>query len=70
MTVDGVGTKVYIDYPEGAYKNCRLPILHAVVYSFYTGGRTYTVTYLYIPSEGADQTSKVDRMVQSLRYSA
>jgi hypothetical protein len=70
-TADGVtGTKISIDYTASAYKNCRLPIVHAVVYSFYTRGRAYTVTYLYIPSEGADQTSKVDRMVQSLRFSA
>lgn len=70
-TVDGVtGTKDYIDYTSAAYNNCRLPIVHAVVYSFYTRGREYTVTYLYIPSEGTDQTSKVDEMVQTLRFTA
>jgi hypothetical protein len=70
-TVDGVtGTKEYVDYTSAAYDNCRHPIMHAVVYSFYTGGRTYTVTYLYIPSEGADQESKVDEMVQTLRFTA
>jgi hypothetical protein len=44
--------------------------MHAVVYSFYTVGRAYTVTYLYIPSEGADQASNVDEMVQTLRFTA
>ena len=70
-TVDGVtGIREYIDYTAAAYNNCRLPIMHALVYSFQTGGRTYTVNYLYIPSEGADQTSGVDQMVQTLRFSA
>lgn len=70
-TVDGVtGTKQYIDYTGAAYNNCRLPVMHAVVYSFYTGGRAYTVTYLYIPSQGPDQATKVDQMVQTLRFSA
>jgi hypothetical protein len=70
-TVDGVtGTREYIDYTKAPYNNCRLPIMHALAYSFHTGGRTYTVTYLCIPSEGADQTSRVDQMVQTLRFSA
>jgi hypothetical protein len=70
-TVDGVtGTREYIDYTAAAYNNCRLPIMHALVYSFQTGGRTYTVVYMYIPSEVADQTSGVDQMVQTLRFSA
>jgi hypothetical protein len=69
--VDGVtGTKEYIDYTSAAYNSCRFPIMHAVVYSFYTRGRAYTLTYLYIPSEGADQTSNVDEMVQALRFTA
>jgi hypothetical protein len=69
--VDGVtGIKKYIDYTSAAYNNCRLPILHAVVYSFYTDGQAYTVTYLDIPSEGADQMSKVDEMVPTLRFTA
>lgn len=70
-TVDGVsGTKEYIDYTAAAYNDCRHPIMHAVVYSFSTGGRTYTVEYLYIPSDGPDQTSKVERLVQTLKFSA
>jgi hypothetical protein len=70
-TVDGVtGTREYIDYTEAAYQNCRLPIMHAVAYAFYTSGREYTIMYLYIPSEGADQTTSIDRMVQTLTFSA
>ncbi len=71
LTVDGVtGTREDIDYIAPAYDNCRYPIMRAVVYSFHTGGRTYTVEYLYIPSEGPDQMSKVDQMVQTLRFAA
>ncbi len=44
--------------------------MHALAYFFYTAGRAYTITYLYIPSDGADQTSNVDRMVQTLTFSA
>lgn len=70
-TVDGVtGTREYIDYTTAAYHNCRLPVMHALAYMFYTAGRAYTITYLDIPSEGADQTSDVDRMVQTLTFSA
>jgi hypothetical protein len=71
VTVDGVmGTKESIDYTATAYNDCRHPIEDAVVYSFYTGGRAYTVTYLYLPSEGADQTGEVDQLVQTLKFSA
>jgi hypothetical protein len=71
MTVEGVtGTKESIDYTAAAYNNCRHPIMRAVTYLFYTGGRAYTIEYLYIPSEGVDQTSNVDQMVQTLRFSA
>jgi hypothetical protein len=49
---------------------CRLPIVHAVVDSFDTRGRAYAVTHMYIPSEGADPTSNVDEMVQTLRFTA
>jgi hypothetical protein len=71
VTVDGVtGTKEYIDYTSAAYNNCDHPVMHRVVYAFYTRGRAYTVTYLYIPSEGADQANKVDEMVQTLRFTA
>jgi hypothetical protein len=71
MTVDGVtGTKEYIDYTAAAYNNCRRPIMHAVTYLFYTAGRAYTIEYLYIQSEGVDQTSNVDQMVRTLKFSA
>jgi hypothetical protein len=71
ITADGVtGTKEYIDYTSPAYNNCDHPVMHRVVYSFYTGARAYTVTYLYIPSEGADQAIKVGEMVQTLRFAA
>jgi hypothetical protein len=67
--VGGVqGTRLYFDFTAAAYSHCRDPLVHGVVYSFYTGGRTYTVTYLYIPTEGADQTSAVDQMVQTLTF--
>ena len=70
-TVDGVtGARAYVDYTGAAYNDCRHPVEHALVYSFFTDGRAYTITYLYIPSEGADQTSEVDAMVQTLRFSA
>jgi hypothetical protein len=71
VVVDGVtGTREFIDYTASAYKDCRHPIEHALVYSFYTGGRAYEITYLYIPSEGPDKTSEVDQMVQTLTFSA
>jgi hypothetical protein len=70
-TVDGVtGIREYIDHTTAAYDNCRHPVMHALAYFFYTVGRAYTITYLYIPSDGADQTSNVDRMVQTLTFSA
>ena len=70
-TVDGVtGTREFIDFTTPAYDDCRHPIMHALAYAFYTTGRAYTIMYLYIPSEGADQTSNVDRMVQTLTLSA
>jgi hypothetical protein len=71
VKVDGVtGVRVYLDYTAAAYDDCRHPIEHAVVYSFYTHGRAYTVTYLYVPSEGADQMTAVDRMVHTLTFTA
>jgi hypothetical protein len=71
VTVDGVtGIREYIDLTKAAYGNCRYPIMHALAYLFYTAGRAYTLMYLYIPSEGADQTSNVDRMIQTLTFSA
>ena len=69
--VDGVtGTREYIDYSASAYLDCRHPVEHALDYSFYTGGRAYDITYLYISSEGPDKTSAVDQMVQTLTFSA
>jgi hypothetical protein len=71
ITIDGVtGTREYIDYTTPAYRDCRQPITHAVAYTFYTARRAYTIMYLYIPSGGADQTTNVDRMVQTLTFSA
>lgn len=71
VKVDGVtGVRVYLDYTAAAYDYCRHPIEQAVVYSFYTHGRAYTVTYLYIPSEGADQMTAVDQMVHTLSFTA
>ncbi len=71
VVVDGVaGTREYIDYSASVYQDCRHPVEHALDYSFYTGGRTYNILYLYIPSEGSDKTSAVDQMVQTLRFSA
>lgn len=71
MVVDGVtGTREYIDYSASAYQDCRHPVEHALDYSFYTGGRAYDITYLYISSEGPDKTSAVDQMVQTLTFSA
>gem|GEM_PF-4364634 len=71
MTVDGVaGIREYIDYSASAYQDCRHPVEHALAYRFYTGGRAYTVMYLYIPSEGVEKTSEVDQMVQTLKFSA
>ena len=68
--VDGVtGTREYIDYSVSAYQDCRHPVEHALDYSFYTSGRAYHLTYLYIPSEGPDRTRAVDEMVQTLRFS-
>jgi len=71
VTVDGVaGIREYIDYSASAYQDCRHPVEHALAYRFYTGGRAYTVMYLYIPSEGVEKTSEVDQMVQTLKFSA
>ena len=71
VVVDGVtGTREYIDYSASTYQNCRHPVEHALDYSFYTGGRAYEITYLYIPSEGPDKASAVDQMVQTLKFSA
>jgi hypothetical protein len=71
VTVDGVtGTREYVDYTTRAYDNCRHPITHALAYTFYTAGRAYTIMYLNVPSEGPDQTANVDRMVQTLTFSA
>ncbi|MGA8635929.1 MAG: hypothetical protein WB805_13865 [Candidatus Dormiibacterota bacterium] len=71
MKIDGVtGVRVYLDYTAAAYDNCRHPIVDAVVYSFYTHGRAYTVTYLFIPSDGADQSTAVDQMVHTLTFTA
>jgi hypothetical protein len=71
VSVDGVtGTREYVDYTTSAYDNCRHPITRALAYTFYTAGRVYTIMYLYVPSGGADQTTDVDRMVQTLTFSA
>jgi hypothetical protein len=70
VVVDGVtGTREYIDYSTAAYQDCRHPVEHALDYSFYTSGRAYAITYLYIPSEGPDRTSAVDEMVRTLTFS-
>ena len=71
ITVDGVtGMREYVDYTTAAYGNCRHPIMRALAYLFYTGGRAYSVMYLYIPSAGADLTNKVDQMVRTLTFSS
>ena len=71
ITVDGVtGTREYLDYTAAAYDSCRHPVMHAVAYLFYTAGRAYSVMYLYIPSAGPDQTSKIDQMVRTLTFTA
>jgi hypothetical protein len=71
VVIDGVtGTSEYIDYSASAYQDCRHQVEHALEYSFYTGGRAYNISYLYIPSEGPDKTSAVDQMVQTLTFSA
>jgi len=71
VVVDGVtGTREYIDYSVSAYKDCRHPVEHALDYSFYTGGRAYNITYLYVPSEGPDKTSDVDQMARTVTFSA
>ena len=69
VTVDGVtGQRSYGDLTKPPYNDCDQPVHARLAYVFWTNGRAYTVSYLYIPAQGANLTAKVDTMVSTFVF--